>query len=1774
MRQTSVIGLCHKNMKLLLCAMLLVLSCISLLHADVAPQNIAVNTTFPGSGNRINSGGYVDLAVTWQGDTPPFTARFLKDGNVISSDSSISGNSTNARISASTIGDTGGSPTTITVEIVDSSNRSSTAQSQGIIVDTLAPVINATVTNGPTFSPTSSVRIQITSNKEINAPTVTCEGVSAAMEGSLTTGTSFVYNLQLSTAFSNGPHSISVSAKDTTEPSASANTGNTSVTFQVGTSSTGPTTINSATPGSPTNASSVTLAGTSPSGVNKIQILDGGSEVAVVNTSNTNWSVSIQPNEGTHSYVAVSFDVTEQEISRSSAFPLIVDRTAPSVPVIDTTSPIPPQTNANSQVFSINVADYANEVSAPVYLQGYNNGTAVGQRYNVTTAGSPLNATIPLTEGTNSIFFRTIDSAGNESANSETVSINKSGSANASISSAMVDSYPIPAPTTSMLGGGSHSLTFNFNQAVGSTIPTVEIICGGGAKISVTPTWTSTTVLSGTFTIPSNGGVTYDGAATVSVKGVVDTFGNNIAEYTQEAAFSIDSTPPISTINGNSAIYLSATNNTANLSGTVNDGNGSGIDFLTLIVRSSTGEETTTNIPLQTGAQSPWSYTYTSSLTSGEYTLVTTATDRAIPSGNAESAIGKTGLRLIVDTEAPVVQRISLNNTGIDISTYGEPLVIASDVSRLVAVASDNGSGLDLTSTNYIFTLTGPNGLITGEKTNNGADTIYFDFPTLTESGDYTVTVTPVDKAGNTGESQTRKFTINKSAPDAAEFAPPGQTVANNTEENLAQSQIKVTLSATAGNVTPSYARSTISVKYNGVEVGAKQADEAALIAKLHNGNLAADGSHDGNYYTTVIPYSSNGIAGTAINSNFTYDTLPPVVTDSYPSITANEPWFGTSLPNFSITVSDAPKDILEHYNGQYSSIVPKMPGDVTWYNGSGSGINHEVSTFTWKMGEQTPTNANRIGSKMTVNAPTAPTSDNEAGVADVEVTITLADSVTQGATIPNTNTITRIFKYDYAAPAITIDTANGKKFCKNTLTVRASAEDTGSDEDLQVTAIEYSEDNGANWNDLSVSSLPAKSASFNLSINIANKAEGTYAIKFRARDRGGNTSPEASFSYVIDRTPPAAPELTIPLPDYTVNKRTQSFKWASSNGADNYVIQISDDSSFNNVLNTQSNTGFPSLLGTVTTTTDSSFSLPKDGTFYWRVASLEKCEDGYNISSFSETRKMIVDSVKPRILSVNPSPSTSNTVSTGMVTFTIRFSEILDATVELTATLTSAGGQVMKIEKISCTGDTWTGTTVIPKNNSAVYDGTGVISVSGAKDIAGNTMDSDNSNTIIINTGPAFTTKLFSNPANEYEITIITKASESLQTAPSCYVKQNSVKTPVTMSFLKDRFYSGSYKIDRENPGSAYITMSGTDLYGMVGNSTVQFIIADVNASVRLNVSTDSGKANLKAAENSTYQPTSIFMIERESLESPFGNGNNGDTPASIRASAGVRASNTSNNSDSELVGVLGLEDIGPKSTKLRKCMLYTADLNGEVINADSSKVHLYRQGADGSWVFQGGEIRDRKISAQLTGLGRLALMADNTAPRMTSMSPANLEKLESNTPEIKGQFVDKGSGLVTDSFKLYIDGLQVQNVTMDSEGRFNYRVRTPLKEGKHEILCEALDKAGNALRKAITIEAAPLISVGEFRPYPSPARSNHIYFAYNFGAIPDSVSLKIYDSAGHLVEKFDSSSFTNANGKLRWDLIDRKGRRAANGAYFYRLEASSGGTKVKKRGKFAILR
>ncbi|KAF1080433.1 MAG: hypothetical protein GQF41_3257 [Candidatus Rifleibacterium amylolyticum] len=1798
MRQTNA-GVLQCNaliFRIMLCMVLILFGNAVQLHADITAATLQVNAPAV-SPAKINGSGLVTLQAQWTGDTPPYSASFKSGENTLGNEAT-SGTSATFQVSGAALGH--GDGKSFKVVVIETSVPNAEAREANgnntVNVDLVSPNLTVSIANGPNFSntaPNNVVRIRVEANEDIRTPTVSpVNGVAAQQEGGDTFGKVFYFNLTLTTAFTNGDYSVSVTAKDTSEPEASANTGTGNTTFRVGTGATGNTTIDSSTPASPTNATSITLSGSAPADAKSIEILDGATSVANTSISTTNWSVGLSPAEGTHSYVAVSRDSLNQEISRSSAFQVIVDRAVPAQPTLNYTGPT--TTNQSNVTVEVNITDIDTEISKPVKVQAYVNGVAAGAPQNAST--SPVSVSVPLGDGPNRITFEVTDAAGNKSTMSAAVNVYKDNTA-AEVTGmfisrpGVVASMPLPLDPGYFLGAGNFKFQVTFGKDMNRTVnPVVTIQAGGGSALTLSGgTWIASNTFVGDMTIPKNGGDGYNGAASVNVSGAQDASGNTMTDYSSTGAFSIDSSNPVASFDSTDTIYVSASSTKVLLKGEVVDTGGSNVGYVDLVWQSfSGGAVASESVPIMAASPSPWEKNWDvttaggTGLAAGRYKLWVVAADQAKPTPNYEDYAAKPYRILIYDNGTPIVTKISMGNMAEDINDMQpQPVVVASAVTRLTATFSDSGdSGINFSSIYPRFTLvhdeTGTN--IRGNYSNNSSDTVYFDFPELTINGTYTVSVTPVDLGGNVGDTASRSFILDKSAPDSVTFYPGDQRIANKSHVALTQDQVWATINDT----TADYARSTIEVRYNGNVVGNQVANGSttAVVWDLYGatGQLATNQSHDGRYDVTVTPRDTLGNVGSPVRAFFNYDSVPPVITNTVPAIVVNSgtaAWFGLNQSDISITVSDAPKDAIQH--GPHMPVQPngftfaglQIPSDPNWYNSQGSGFNAAVSSFAWTMDTALSAAPSINGNVLTLSRPNPP-ADGAAGMADVIVSVDLKDQVNEGEQIPNSMVATYTYKFDYLPPEVTSITkpAAGSKFCKNVVAIAGTVMDQGTSDQVRVVSIEYSETAGA-WSTLTASGLPAKSASFSANIDISSKTDATYTVNIRATDLGGNTSTETPVTYVVDRTPPPPPSLIVPLPALITKNRGQLFKWSTQTDADRYLLQVADDASFNNILNKQTQDAmYTGLVGQVLVMTEGAFSVPKDGTYYWRVASIETCADGYNISAFSETRTFTVDTVRPLVVEVQPAPSQGNKITTGMVTFTIRFSELVDTTISPLVKITTAGGQMMAVEKVTYVEDTWTGTTVIPINSSALYDGTAIISIEGATDLAGNMMSVDGTNSVVINTGPSFITRMFSNPANEYEIMIVTRSSEALQGPPTVSVKQNSTRTPVTMNFLKERYYAGSYKIDLASPGKAYISLSGTDLHGMVGNDTVEFTVADLSASQRLDISSISGLASLKGAEGSAFANSVIYMFDRESLESPFESG-------SMRASVASVMPTTVMQKGSELVPVLALEEIGPASLRLKKRLLYKASLGKEKITVPSEKVHLYRLDSRGKWVFQGGALKDGEVSAELSGLGRLALMADMTSPSLREQSPAENERLEDSFPEIRGVVAEAGSGLKRDSFKLYVDGLEMPGVALNSDGSFAYKVKQALPKGKHEISLEVDDNAGNNLRKSFWITAPGAFAVDQFMPYPNPATGNAMYFNYNFNQTADVVSLRIYDSAGHKVAGFETSDFVSlTDGRFRWDLRNNSGKTVANGVYFYKLSISKGGQTFKTRGKFAVMR
>jgi hypothetical protein len=1753
-------------------------------------------------GKKFNEGVQVTLTANWTGDTPPYAATFRKAGGpAIGTVNTNTGNAS-LLVTGASLGHGDSQFSVSVIETAQINPVPGTAENPTVVsVDVTAPTV-AVVLDSPTgiFSnnaPNNVVRFRVTMSgdgKTFGAPpTVTVEpnpGASPAVDGT-PSATEYRYTMTLTNA-PGGNYTIKAIGVDSTIPESGRKPAVGQANFTVKVDGPAPATIASASPGVNSKNTTVTFSGKASTGMVQVMIYETGNPNPLGQTapSGENWTIAV-PNitEGRHTYYVRGVDNLGNMSAASPEFSIAVDLTPPQIATL-----IQPRSPTNATKINISGTgaidpQNAGVNSLPVKVHLFTNSSptrAPIQTVNANTDGTFTFVDVPLTSNANNSFYvQTVDAAapdGNSSAYSMNITVRQDstpvGPATIQLArGASLGSTTLPINPPPYIGVGDFNVQIDFNEDMDRTVnPSIGLKPANGTEVmSNSGNWIASRTYVGTISIPSGQSATWDGPAALRITGAKDEAGNVMADQSLPTAFHIDTAPPTTTQSSMDTIYVSSNTTSITLTGTSQDAL-SGVGFVEIATQSFTGGPIgTASVPIFNGTSANYSYTLnTAALAAGRYKLWVYAGDQAKPNPNVEA---RSDYRiLIVDRDEPSVDRISFDDEVVDINEGGVIPTVASDVTKLAAVVRDNGgTGINFNVPPFVFRLlhVPSNTTITGNYTNNGSNTITFTFPKLTLNGTYTVTVQPFDNAGNTMPSpRVATFVYDNTPPSDVVFDPPFGVTVENHYPPIAADQVWAFSSSEPNFGMTS---STIEVTYNGLAVGNQLpgASTTALIWDLYGPSPhPSDQSADGRYDVTVTPKDRYGNTGLATRSHFFLDTQGPVVISRYPTAS----WVGLGVTSMAVTLSDAPSHIVQVANAA-------QPGDANWRTGRGSGLNLATSSFRLAAnGIQIATGTidpawtpGSLGTgSLLINGFDQLVPRTPAGAASLTADVVGADAVTRAQ--PNFRTTSFVVNYDFYRPSFTFTKPlAGRKYCKNTLTVVGTVADQGTSADLQVVEAKARAGSKPYVNLGSNPALPAKTASVTGDIDIANLPDGTTTVYGTCTDRGGNESgltPDGpaqptTVDIVIDRTPPRPPTLILPLNDSVHGTRGFRFKWSSVTDGDRYLIQIADDPSFNNILNHISNASYTEK-GQVTQMTEAAFTAPKDGTYYWRVAAIELCEDGYNISAFSPTWRVTADTVKPKVLSVQPTPSSGNKITTGMVTFTIRFSEKMDITVPPTVSLTSAGGQLMLIEQMTFKDDTWTGSTVIPKNNSALYDGNAVISITNAKDLAGNQMNTDSTNMVIINTGPAFEIKLFSNPAHEYELVIVTRSTEPLQAPPTCSVSQGGVRVPVPMNFLKERYYAGAYRINPAQPGKAYIDISGTDLHGMVGNGSVQFTVTELTPETRIALTSDDEKSTFTVQPNSVKAATALYILPRQTAEP---------------ASAGVAlakvlgnkvAGPVWNGSDKDLVEIRQLEELGPASLRLSRRIWYSTRLEDLPANIPAHKIHVYRQSGSG-WVFCGGTVKDGQITAQIGGPGRLALMADTAPPKMARFSPGHLVVLDDPQPTFEGSFTDRGSGLASSAVRLSIDGVPVPGIFLDEQGTFSWKPDRPLAKGPHQITVEVADRAGNSLRQDFTVEAPGPFGISQLQAYPNPATGNAVYFAYNLQQRAEEIRLRIYDSAGHKVAEFDTSDFPAlVSGRIRWDLTNDDGRRVANGVYFYKFETTRGGQTFKSRGKLAVMR
>ncbi len=204
--------------------------------------------------------------------------------------------------------------------------------------------------------------------------------------------------------------------------------------------------------------------------------------------------------------------------------------------------------------------------------------------------------------------------------------------------------------------------------------------------------------------------------------------------------------------------------------------------------------------------------------------------------------------------------------------------------------------------------------------------------------------------------------------------------------------------------------------------------------------------------------------------------------------------------------------------------------------------------------------------------------------------------------------------------------------------------------------------------------------------------------------------------------------------------------------------------------------------------------------------------------------------------------------------------------------------------------------------------------------------------------------------------------------------------------------------------------------------------------------------------------------------------------------------------------------------------------------------------------------------IPGPTSDLGRYALMEDKLPPLIRMIHPPKGGEVSRDNFLVTAEVVDEGSGVA--DVRVEVDGSIRPSRFDPRSGKLIY-LPGDLKEGIHEILITARDRAGNAA----SLESS--FFVGEFFGfatdpivYPNPSVGD-VFIRFMLTRSSD-VTLRIYTSAGDLLYTDRISGVIE--GTFRWNRRNRSGREVTPGIYLFSIEAESEGKKLIKKGKFAL--
>ena len=300
-------------------------------------------------------------------------------------------------------------------------------------------------------------------------------------------------------------------------------------------------------------------------------------------------------------------------------------------------------------------------------------------------------------------------------------------------------------------------------------------------------------------------------------------------------------------------------------------------------------------------------------LASGDYRLSITPQDYV---GNVSARPFVYRFRLDVDTQLPAITSVVALTTPLtEIDTERIP-VIAEGFSGITVTfeetAGDAPTPLDIDISNTAVSLTGPDDAdIAINVTHEGKSSLTLNFSRLTASGNYSLSVTPQDYAGNVSPRPfVYPFRLDVALPKVSAVEIGGK-IGTVVYVNDSATSIVATFTAPTGTgLAFGNEGSRISVtNADGTEIPGVTTAQGTNQLVWQAIGQPTDGTADGRYTVTVTPVDKAGRQGEVARRQFIYDTQAPQLTAaSLVSLTAPVTYVTAGFASdteFSFTVAD-----------------------------------------------------------------------------------------------------------------------------------------------------------------------------------------------------------------------------------------------------------------------------------------------------------------------------------------------------------------------------------------------------------------------------------------------------------------------------------------------------------------------------------------------------------------------------------------------------------------------------------------------------------------------------------------------------------------------------------------------------------------------------------------------------------------------------------------------------------------------------------------------------